>query len=115
MYTSPLFQKGMAYAKMLNPKAIFILSAKYGLLKPNDTIEPYEQTLKAMKAGERRAWAKRVIEELGKHSDLYNDHFVFLAGASYRQDLIPQLESYSVPMEGLGLGKQLQWLDLQLT
>ena len=114
MYISPLFQKMMAYAESLNPKGIFILSAKYGLLNPNDIIEPYEQTLKAMKAAERRTWAKSVIEELREHSDLYNDHFVFLAGTAYRQDLIPYLKRYSVPMEGLGLGKQLQWLDLQL-
>ena len=30
MYISPLFQKMMAYAERLNPKGIFILSAKYG-------------------------------------------------------------------------------------
>ena len=114
MYISPLFQKMMAYAERLNPKCIFILSAKYGLLNPNDIIEPYEQTLKAMKAGKRRAWAKSVIEELRKHSDLYTDHFVFLAGTAYRQDLIPYLKRCSVPMEGLGFGKQLQWLDVQL-
>ena len=111
---SPLFQKTMAYAKSLNPKAIFILSAKYGLLKPNDVIEPYEQTLKAMKAGERRAWAQRVIGDLRQHSDLSNDHFVFLAGTAYRQYLIPHLKNYLVPMEGLGIGKQLQWLDRRL-
>jgi len=28
MYISPLFQKMMAYAERLNPKSIFILSAK---------------------------------------------------------------------------------------
>jgi cytoplasmic iron level regulating protein YaaA (DUF328/UPF0246 family) len=75
----------MAYAERLNPKGIFILSAKYGLLNPNDIIEPYEHTLKAMKAGERRAWTKGVIEELRRHSDLYADHFVLLAGTAYRQ------------------------------
>lgn len=84
MYVSPLFQKMMAYAERLNPKGIFILSAKYGSLNPNDIIEPYEQTLKAMTAGERLAWAKNVIEELRKHSDLYTDHFVLLAGTAYR-------------------------------
>ena len=61
MYTSPLFQKMMAYAKSLNPKRIFILSARYGLLSPDDSIEHYEQTLKNMKTAERRLWAERVI------------------------------------------------------
>jgi cytoplasmic iron level regulating protein YaaA (DUF328/UPF0246 family) len=114
MYTSPLFQKMMAYADRLKPKETFILSAKYGLLHPNDIIEPYERTLKEMKSSERLAWANRVIEQLRKHRDLSNDHFVFLAGAAYRQNLIPYLKHYSIPMKGLGLGKQLQWLGLQL-
>lgn len=41
MYISPLFQKMMAYAESLKPKQL-ILSAKYGLLRPDDLIEPYE-------------------------------------------------------------------------
>ncbi len=48
MYTSALFQKMMAYAQSLKPKRIFILSAKYGLLSPDDMIEPYEQTCLAL-------------------------------------------------------------------
>jgi cytoplasmic iron level regulating protein YaaA (DUF328/UPF0246 family) len=92
------FRKTMAYAKRLKPESIFILSAKYGLLSPSHIIEPYERTLKAMKAGERRTWAKGVIKELRKHADLDNDHFVFLAGADYRQNLIPHLKRCSVPM-----------------
>jgi hypothetical protein len=45
-YVHALFQKMMAYAHSLKPKSIFILSAKYGLLSLDDTIDPYEQTLK---------------------------------------------------------------------
>jgi hypothetical protein len=42
MYISPLFRKMMAYAKTLSPKRIFILSAKYRLLTPDDLIDPYQ-------------------------------------------------------------------------
>ncbi|HTV30261.1 MAG TPA: hypothetical protein VMF32_21095 [Xanthobacteraceae bacterium] len=84
MYTSPLFWKTMAYAQSLKPKSIFILSAKYGLLSPDDTIEPYEQTLKTMKTGERRAWAEAVLSALRQNCDLDADTFVFLAGDPYR-------------------------------
>ena len=83
MYTSPLFQKMMTYAKSINPKHIFILSAKYGLLTPNDLICPYEQTLKRMKAAERRAWAEKVLIALRQKCDLDADEFVFLAGKLY--------------------------------
>jgi hypothetical protein len=110
MYTSPLFRKMMAYARSLNPKSVFILSAKYGLLSPDDVINPYEQTLKTMKIDQRRQWAQRVITDLRKRSNLEEDTFVFLAGNSYRQDLVAHLKYYEIPMEGLAFGAQLQWL-----
>jgi hypothetical protein len=114
MYTSPLFQKMMAYAHSLKPKSIFILSAKYGLLSPDDMIDPYEQTLKKMKSAERQQWAQRVVLELRKKCDLDVDHFVFLAGVPYRENLVSHLKHFAVPMEGLAFGKQLQWLERHL-
>jgi hypothetical protein len=114
IYTSPLFRKMMAYAYSLNPENIFILSAKYGLVDPDDEIAPYEQTLKRMKSGERRAWAKIVLAELERHCDLDEDRFLFLAGLPYRENLVPHIRHYSVPMEGLSFGMQLQWLDGRL-
>jgi hypothetical protein len=114
MYTSPLFQKMMAYAQSLKPKSIFILSAKYGLLSTDTTIDPYEQTLKNMKSAERHRWAQDVVSELRKHCDLDADNFVFLAGMPDRENLVPHLKHYAVPMQGLAFGKQLQWLERQL-
>ena len=35
-------------------ESVFILSAKYGLLSPDEVIDPYEQTLKNMRGEERR-------------------------------------------------------------
>jgi hypothetical protein len=115
MYTSPLFQKMMAYAQSLKPKSIFILSAKYGLLSTDTVIDPYEKTLKNMKTAERREWAQGVISELRKRCDLDSDNFVFLAGMPYRENLVPHLKHYEVPMEGLVFGKQLQWLEQQVS
>lgn len=114
MYTSALFKKMMAYAQSLKPKSIFILSAKYGLLSTDTIIDPYEQTLKNMKIGERQRWARDVVSELRKHCDLDANNFVFLAGMPYRENLISYLKHYVVPMEGLSFGKQLQWLERQL-
>lgn len=115
MYISPLFQKMMAYAESLRPKRIFILSAKYGLLAPDDEIEPYELTLKKMKTDERRRWAKDVIVALRQSCDLEADPFVFLAGVPYRENLVPHIRHYTVPMEGLDFGTQLQWLGRQVS
>jgi hypothetical protein len=115
MYTSYLFKKMMAYAQSLEPKSIFILSAKYGLLSTDTIIEPYEQTLKNMKSTDRHRWAQDVVLELRKHCDLDADHFELLAGKPYRDNLVPHLKHYAVPMEGLAFGRQLQWLKSQVT
>lgn len=110
LYTSTLFTKAFAYAKSLNPDEIFILSAEHGVLELDDEIEPYEKTLNNMNISARREWANMVLEQLKTKTDINNDEFVFLAGNNYRSFLVPHIKHYSVPMEGLQIGKQLQWL-----
>jgi hypothetical protein len=77
-------------------------------------IDPYELTLKTLKVGERQQWAQRVISDLRNQCNLEEYRFVFLAGMPYRENLVPHLKHYEVPMEGLAFGKQLQWLERQL-
>ena len=110
MYISPLFQGMFRYAQGLHPAKIFILSAEYGLLRPDDIITPYEKTLKKMETHERKVWAERVLAKLRQEADLQSDRFVFLAGMPYRENLISHIAHYEVPMEGLSFGKQLKWL-----
>ena len=111
LYISPLFRKNLAYAQKLKPDAIYILSAKYGLLDLDTEIEPYDLTLTDMPADEVKAWAKKVIEQLSAATNLKQDHFVFLAGAKYRKYLLPNISSFEIPMEGMPIGKQLQYLS----
>ncbi len=115
LYISPLFLKNLKYAESLRPDHIFILSAKYGLLKLEEEIEPYDQTLNQMRSAEIKAWADRVLAQLGQRADLHQDTFTFLAGENYRKFLVPHLKNYQIPMQGLGIGKQLQWLKNRLT
>jgi len=111
MYTSALFSKMMRYAQSLNPKALYILSAKYGLLDVDEVIEPYEKTLNNMKIEERRSWADTVLTSLADRCDIVSDHFVVLAGQRYREFLVPRLSHTSIPLKGLPLGMQLKWLE----
>lgn len=111
LYISALFKKNLAYARRLNPDAIYILSAKYGLLDLETEIDPYNQTLNTMSAAENRSWAEKVLQQLGRVADLKQDHFIFLAGERYRKNLLPHLTSYEIPMEGLTIGRQLQALS----
>lgn len=70
-----------------------------------------------MPVADRRQWASRVLNQLEPHLDGVGS-VVFFAGRRYREFLEPTLRSrgldVSVPMEGLGIGKQLRWLTEML-
>lgn len=110
LYTSTLFRLNLEYAHRLKPDAIYILSAKYGLLDLEQMIAPYELTLNTMREPEIIAWSKRVLDSLRQKADLQSDLFIFLAGNKYRKYLLPELMHYEVPLEGLPFGKQLSEL-----
>lgn len=113
MYISNLFRsaRGFVQSRKCN---WFILSAKYGLLQPDQVIEPYELTLKGMPIAERRNWANRVIKTAEK-GIVDPSRIVFLAGQQYREFLLPYYQSIGVetcaPMARLSLGNQPGWLQ----
>lgn len=110
LYTSALFKYNLQYARLLNPDKIFILSAKYGLLELKSVIEPYNLSLNNFRVNKLKEWSNTVISQLEKVTDLQNDNFIFLAGKKYRKYLIENLNNYEIPMEGLTIGRQLQFL-----
>ena len=110
LYISDLFQKNLNYARSISPDKIFILSAKYGLIGLEEEIEPYNLTLNTMSSEEVKRWAESVLSELQIVSNLKEDEFMFLAGERYREFLVPHIKKYKIPMQGLGIGKQLKWL-----
>lgn len=110
LYVSTLFELNLKYAYSLNPDAIYILSAKHGLLDLETEIEPYNLTLNNMTRNEVKEWAIKVVSQLGEKTDLINDHFIFLAGNKYREYLVSSLKSWEAPLEGLPIGRQLQYL-----
>ena len=114
LYTSTLFTFNLAYARSLRPDAIFILSAKYGLLDLEQEIEPYDQTLNTMTAREKKTWADGVANQMRDHIDFAQDDIIFLAGENYRKHLLPHLARVQVPLQGLGIGKQLRFLKEKL-
>lgn len=110
LYISPFFKKSLVYAKSLNPDKIFILSAKYGLLPLDKEIDPYDLTLNNFKAAALKVWANDTLKQLQQETDLEKDNYIFLAGDNYRKYLIPEIKNYEIPLEGLGIGRQLQFL-----
>jgi len=91
----------------------FILSARYGLLDINTVIEPYNLTLKDCNKRYQQAWSQRVFFDI-KEKITIDTTLVIFAGVRYRRFLYPSLLRYGydveIPMQGLGIGKQLQWL-----
>ncbi len=114
LYISPLFKMNLAYAQSLKPKKIFILSAKYGLVNLDEVILPYNLTLNTMKVREVKIWAEKVSEQMKGKIDFKKDEIIFLAGERYRKFLMPYFAKIEVPMKGLGIGKQLQFLKHKL-
>ena len=110
LYISQLFKKSLAYAKLLKPDEIFILSAKYGLLTLTKEIEPYDLTLNKFKTKELKDWAEGTLRQLRLETDLTKDKFIILAGIRYRKYLLPKINNYEIPLEGLDFGNQLQFL-----
>ena len=116
LYISDWFRKASAYATRVADEW-YILSAKHGLVAPDTVIEPYDETLNRMSAAARRTWAGRVSKDLGRVLQPGNQ-VVILAGIKYRENLIDPIRkmgcSAEIPMEGLGIGRQLRWLKQQL-
>ena len=116
MYSvSPLFRKAYSYA-LNRYDLIGILSAKYGFLAPDYTIEPYDLTLKNMNRSKRLEWSSRVFQQMNEELDLERINAVFFhAGKEYREFLIPKIEAMGircyVPLKGLSFGRQLAWYN----
>ena len=112
LYTSQLFRALRAYA-IAHADAWYVLSAEHGLLRPDQLVAPYERTLNAMPKHDRVAWAERVQQQLLEVLPM-GAAVILLAGVRYREGLVPFLREHgfaiSVPLEGLGIGKQLQKL-----
>ena len=115
LYTSPLFKLNLAYAESLKPDAIYILSALHGLVPLDTTLAPYNETLNTKKVAAIKVWADAVLRKLKTKADLEHDEFVLLAGERYRRFLMPSLRRVRVPLQGLGLGRQLQFLKRALS
>lgn len=107
---SALFRLSYEYAKSLRPDAIFILSTEYGLLQPQEIINPYDRSPNLMNRQEWNEWAVRVMKRLSQVADPVNDKFIFVAGAKYSAALRPYIKHYELPLEGLTQGRRLQFL-----
>ena len=108
LYCSILFKKSFEYAEKRANK-VYILSAKYGLLKPDDIISYYNLTLNNMKEKERKKWAFYVYQQIINAGIDINEDAIFLCGINYRKYLMQKFPNSKCPIEGLSMGNLLKF------
>lgn len=118
LYRSPMFQKSARWAE-LKGDDWFVLSARHGLIRPEDMLEPYDQTLKTMTKAQRDTWARHVAAQLWSWAtdrNVTSLHVTLLAGAAYAAwiPLAHDLARVVQPLQGLSIGYRLKWLTEQL-
>lgn len=113
-YIGDLFMKARAVAERYG-RFWAILSAKHGLVMPDQVLRPYNAVLRTRPQAFR--WGNEVNRHL-RECFAPGTHFVVLAGALYRLALHDRagLEplSWEAPLTGLGIGSQLGHLKAVL-
>ena len=113
LYQSPKFKKSLEYATLLNPDAIYILSAKHHVVELLQQLEWYDEKLPDKSQEERKKWAVTCLQTLKEKYDLKNDKFIILAGFDYYHRLLgaDRIQNYELPLDGLTQGYALHWLN----
>ena len=114
LYQGTLFKASLAWAQQQQPDAIYILSAKHHLVEPDRVLQPYDLTLNDMPIAELRRWSDAVLEQLKSATDIERERFIILAGDKYRRFLMPHLRNVELPLEGMRIGEQVQFLQRQV-
>jgi cytoplasmic iron level regulating protein YaaA (DUF328/UPF0246 family) len=114
LYVSTLFKKASAYAEA-HSDIWFILSAKHGLVHPDQMLEPYDVKLGTKDAGPIHAWGDRVRFQLNEWVQVSEvEEVLLLAGGQYAiaagSPANPAPWTVTDPMKGMGIGQRLQFL-----
>lgn len=108
-YQGTLFKAAVAWAGscLLSWR---VVSTKYGILLPDDTVEPYNETFSAYARGEAGytkrtdAWGFMVKGQLSSYKGW---RFLSIMGGEYEKDFPVPLWK---PFKKLRLGPRIQWL-----
>ena len=120
LYTGSLFRARLKYVRANEPDKWFIISAKGGLMTPNQWVQPYDKTMQNLNPMARAAWHAYVAASLTDHlpdmtqAELKRTEIEILAGAYYYTPLDKILEAMgflvTVPTRGMGQGEQMRFL-----
>ena len=124
LYTGSLFVARRKHAE-LSGNAWFIISAKYGLTRPEVMLDPYDLKISQLPILDRYAWAMHTAAELLDDLPDSIDTAKMLrevvvevhAGADYaellRDPILAAGMSFSWPVKGMSQGEQMQYYATQ--
>lgn len=116
LYLSDLFRKSVAYAEQRGCRW-WVLSALHELVDADQVLSPYNHSLEDVPLAGRRAWSERVAAAIQKAIPA-GTPLLILAGGKYTAQLLHLLEMAGYPIElplkGMPIGKQKQWLKAQI-
>ena len=125
LYTSPLFRAASAYCERTYDRW-FILSAKHGLVDPDQILEPYDLTLSDLDRRLLRTWGTQVRTQwqrtgistvaVGQGWSKRGDddiRFFMHAGRLYRTSASFRADLVEAPVERLRIGEQIAWYAAQ--
>ena len=114
LYVSTLFVGRRSYVERSSDEW-WVLSAKHGLVHPDDVLLPYDVTLTEADRPARRSWSKQVLSAIDQRiQPMRGDVFEIHAGKEYREfGLMGGLRDrgcvVEVPTEGRPIGVQLRF------
>lgn len=117
LYTGSLFRAARRYVEASGYDAWWILSARHGLVHPDEIIRPYEATLAGRSVEDLQRWANKVDSRLRcANYGVWSQHggsvqLDIYAGRAYVDPLLPMLQTssweVSEPHRGLQIGERL--------
>jgi hypothetical protein len=113
LYIGPLFQAARRYA-LTSCDDWLILSAKHGIVLPDDVIAPYDLSITSLRLNERTMWGRHAGHEIADRYRGVSVCFIGLAGKPYLDAVTDSLHAdIERPLEGLQVGERLRWFSLQ--
>lgn len=109
MYIGTLFRARLAFAEM-KQYTIYIISAKYGLLRPTDIISPYNKTMNNASQKEQKAWAFKVITALDKVAKTQRGSIITILGGAGYYKYLSRYYRVINPFAHLKQGEQIKKL-----
>jgi hypothetical protein len=100
-----------------------VLSARHGVVEPDEVIAPYDTTVgdrrpfggPRLSPGEFDTWLYAHVQAWRSRyaTSTSSPRLVVLAGRAYSRCLVQRGLEFCAPLDGLGIGERLRWLQRQ--